>query len=433
MDRSILIRAACLYVPLMLVALLMARRYPTRRRAAGMLTGVMWSLPALLVLQLLNLEFGWWKFHAQGGLLRGMPADLYLGWVLLWGALPTLLFPRLNLAVVIALMFGADLVAMPACAPVVELSGRWLVGEAVALLLVLLPAQLFSRWTVDDTHLSARAFLHVVCSGAIFLFLVPESIFAMTGSGNWAALAAKPGWRVGLELQLIALIAVIGVSATQEFARRGGGTPIPQDPPKRLVASGMYRYLGNPMQLSCALVLTAWGVVLEHPWVVVAGLVAVVYGIGLANWDEEEDLGERFGDAWRAYRKQVPHWRVRWRPFHDPAAPSARLYVAESCGPCVEVRRWFAARKATGLEVVAAEDHPARDLHRITYDPADGSPEEEGLAAFARGLEHLHFGWAYVGALARLPVIRPVVQTLLDSTGLGPRAVKRRCAVTEGN
>jgi hypothetical protein len=180
------------------------------------------------------------------------------------------------------------------------------------------------------------------------------------------------------------------------------------------------------MQLSCSLVLTAWGAVLEHPWVVVAGLVAVVYGIGLANWDEEEDLGERFGGAWREYRKQVPHWRVRWRPFYDPAGRAARLYVAETCGPCVEVRRWFAARKATGLEIVAAEDHPARDLERITYDSGDGGPEEEGLAAFARGLEHLHFGWAYVGALARLPGIRHVVQALLDSTGLGPRSVKRR-------
>ncbi len=427
MDRTILIRAACLYVPLMLLALLMARRYPTRRQAAGMLAGVMWSLPSLLVLQLLNLEFGWWKFNAEGGLLRAMPADLYLGWVLLWGALPTLLFPRLHLGLVIAIMFGVDLAVMPACAPVVELSDRWLVGEVVALLMVLLPAQLFSRWTIDDTHLSTRAFLHVVCSGAIFLFLVPESIFAMTGSGSWEPLTAKPSWRLGLELQLVALLALPGVSAAQEFANRGAGTPIPQDPPKRLVASGMYRYVGNPMQLSCSLVLTAWGVVLEHPWVVVSGLVAVVYGIGLANWDEEEDLGERFGDVWRTYRKQVPHWRVRWRPFHDPAAPPARLYVAESCGPCVEVRRWFAARKATGLEIIAAEDHPTRDLERITYDPGAGSAEEEGLAAFARGLEHLHFGWAYVGALARLPVIRPLVQTLLDATGLGPRPVTRRC------
>lgn len=36
---------------------------------------------------------------------------------------------------------------------------------------------------------------------------------------------------------------------------RGGGTPVPCDPPKRLVSTGPYAYIGNPMQTAMALIL----------------------------------------------------------------------------------------------------------------------------------------------------------------------------------
>jgi hypothetical protein len=49
-----------------------------------------------------------------------------------------------------------DFVLTPACHPVVELSSRWLIGESVALAFVLIPAQLFARWTLNDSHLYAR-------------------------------------------------------------------------------------------------------------------------------------------------------------------------------------------------------------------------------------------------------------------------------------
>jgi len=81
--------------------------------------------------------------------------------------------------------------------------------------------------------------------------------------------------------------------------------------------------------------------------------------------------------------------------------------------------------------MMAAEDHPSRNLTRITYDPMDGTPPEEGVAAFARGLEHLNFAWAYVGACLRLPVIRQLVQLLLDAGGLSPQKVMRRNLGTE--
>src|SRR5271165_2687246 len=111
----------------------------------------------------------------------------------------------------------------------------------------------------------------------------------------------EAAWLRSLELQAIALLGVAGVSAVQEFAQRGNGTPIPYDPPKQLVVSGLYRYLSNPMQFSCTLVMTAWGCVLRNPWLAAGGIMSFLYSLGLAAWDEGEDMRVRFGKPWEEY------------------------------------------------------------------------------------------------------------------------------------
>lgn len=426
MGRIAIVRFAGLYFPV-IAAFLVAFLRPRRTRIfPAALLGFVWTLPSLLGVQLLNLHFGWWTFNASGGLLRGMPADLYLGWAVLWGILPILSFDETGIVWVSAVFFGIDLILMPACSPVVVLSHRWLTGEFVALGLVLVPAQLFARWTINDTHLKARAFLHVFAAAGVFLFLIPEVLFAVRPGHRWDALLVEPAWLRNLELQGIAVLAIIGVSAVQEFAQRGSGTPIPYDPPKRLVVSGLYRYIANPMQFSCVLVMTAWGCVLRNPWLAAAGVMSFLYSLGVAGWDEGEDMRFRFGKPWDEYRNNVKSWKPRLLPWHVPERPLARLYVAETCGPCSEVRRWLESHGAILLQVVAAEDHPARDLQRMTYDPMDGSDVDEGVGAFARALEHINIGWAFAGVCLRLPGIKHVVQFVLDASGLGPRYIPRR-------
>ena len=256
--------------------------------------------------------------------------------------------------------------------------------------------------------------------------MIPEIVFALRHGHGWELLLSESAWLRNLELQGIALLGVFGVSAVQEFAERGGGTPIPYDPPKRLVTTGFYRHIANPMQFSCALAMTAWGGVLCNPWVAAAGVMSFIYGMGIAGWDEGEDLKARFGEPWQMYRQHVRAWRFRLTRWHDSDAPPARLYVAETCGLCSEVRRWFESHHAIALEIVAAEDHLTRDLRRITYDPMDGGETAEGVRAFARGLEHINLGWTFVGACLRLPVISHFVQSLMDATGFGPGVILRR-------
>ena len=194
------------------------------------------------------------------------------------------------------------------------------------------------------------------------------------------------------------------------------------------MASGAYAYVGNPMQLSAVLLLAGWGWLLASRWVAAAGLVAHVYSLGLAAWDDGDDLAARFGAPWTVYRRAVRRWWPRWRPWHPSLAdlaPPARLYVAAGCDPCSELGRFVASRRPVGLVLLPAGGHLGRGLTRLTYDPGDGTGVEEGVAALARALEHLHLGWAFAGWTARLPLVRPLLQLLADASGGAPRPTGR--------
>ena len=124
------IRALGLLAPLAAAWCLWAWRRPRGRQFAAALLACVWNVPALLAVQALAARFGWWRFDARGGLVAGMPFDLYAGWALLWGAIPFLAFPHARLALVVALFACVDLLLMPLCAPVVVLGRGWLAGEA---------------------------------------------------------------------------------------------------------------------------------------------------------------------------------------------------------------------------------------------------------------------------------------------------------------
>jgi protein-S-isoprenylcysteine O-methyltransferase Ste14 len=430
MDKSVLINLLGLYMPAIVAGALVWRRVSTHRHIAALLAGFCWCLPMLLAVQLMNLHFRWWVFQPSLGSIRGMPAGLYLGWALLWGVLPVLIFPSLRSWQSAAIFVGLDLIVMPLCSPVVQLSPHWPWGELVAAILVLLPGLLFSHWTWHETQLRSRATFWAITAALLLIFLLPEIVFAVTRGEGWRRLLAQPSWLRNLELQALAVLAIPAFSAAQEFAQRGRGTPVPFDPPQRLVTSGLYRYIASPMQVSGALVLAALGVLLRNGPLVLAGPVIITYGIGLANWHEGVEMRRRFGERWTSYRRAVPAWRPRWKPWHAPDAPTPRLYIAEGCGLCRQVRGWFEGRRPVALILVHAEDHPARDLTRITYDPMDGTTAEEGVAALARGLEHLNLAWAVLGAALRLPIIRPLAQFSADAAGFEPQVIeRRRCGI----
>ena len=421
-NRIFALRALALYLPIALAVIAWHVRRPSHRAATGIFLAGAWNFVTLLAANVIALRAEWWTFGVAGSRLAGVPVDLLLGWTALWGIALPLAAPTLHVAALGAVAVAVDLVVMPLCGPVIQLGERWIVGEFVTVGVALVPGVLLARWTAADRHLAVRAIMQLVCFASLVLGVLPTTIFAHAG-GSWTALTSDAPRAIALQLQIAAIPALLGVSALQEFAERGRGTPLPFDAPRRLVNTGPYAYVANPMQLSAVVVLVAWGALLESAWVALGGIMTWIYGVGLARMDEGADLEERFGAQWTHYRTRVRNWLPRWRPAH----PSARLYVAAGCGPCSEIGRWFAAGGAVALEIVPAELHPTRDLRRVTYELIDDeSVREEGVAALARALEHIHLAWAMLAFFVRLPGVRHGLQLLADVSGGEERIVQRR-------
>jgi protein-S-isoprenylcysteine O-methyltransferase Ste14 len=424
-DPYLVVRAGSLYVVVMLtLAIWIIRRRPSRMLLAGLLASL-WNLPVLVALNLAAIYFGWWTFNASGGIFLGVPVDFLLAWAWLWGVVPALAFPKMPLGILVMAALAFDVVFMPVMTPVLQLGSEWLVGEAIGLAIGLIPGQLLARWTLHDEHLGGRATLQAIAFSGLMVCLLPASIIAGSKS-SWVSPLARPGWQLSLIVQLLALPALVGLSAVQEFVTRGRGTPVPFDPPRRMVTTGVYAYVRNPMQLSAVVLLLLLGIALQNFWIAIAGVMAHIYSAGLAGWDEDQDLRGRFGADWDAYRRGVRSWVPRMRPWHRTDRSNARLYVAESCGMCSEVGRWFERRRVSGLTIVPAETHASGALTRITYEPADGTRPATGIEAVGRALEHLHLGWALIGSGLRLPLFCQFAQLLVDASGGEPRRLPYR-------
>ena len=418
LTQADLTRAAGLYFPVVLaLALGLYRRIkPLPRLFPATLLATLWCLPSLLLLQQFNLRAHWWSYEPGSvASLLGMPLELYLGWAVLWGVLPAFavvpaldkVFTKLSLPLAVVFLIGVDLVLMPVGGAAVTLGPRWLLGELVAVLLVLLPALFLARATQRGTYLTWRAGLQLVLAAGLFLYWMPE----LTAAISHTALRPKASYPWLLAFAVV--LALPGLGGILEFVQRGGGTPIPYDPPVRLVTSGIYRYVANPLQLSCTLVMLVWPWLLHNWLLVIPALLSAVYSVGLATWDEGEDLRVRFGEPWVDYRRHVRNWLPRLAPYHSGAP--ARLYYAHRCGVCSELGQWVSAQAPVGLELLSAESL-AQLPNRLLYVSASGE-EASGTRAFACALEHLNLGYALAGVLLRLPGTGHLVQLVMDASG----------------
>ena len=417
-----LMRALVMSVPILATLALWLIRQPQGSQVTGLLLATAWQIPPLLVLNALAPELGWWAFDAEGGLWFGVPIDLLIGWAFLWGAIPALLPGRISPMWIGLGALGLDLLVIPLCRPIIQLSGpRWLLGEILCIAIALMPGLLLARWTAERRNLQARAVLQAIGFGSLLLIALPAAILTASGAG-WEPMLQRPTWQTLLAGQVIAIFLGWGVSSAQELAVRGEGTPLPQDPTRKLVFSGPYAYIANPMQVSTALTLLVLGLLLESGPIAGAALMVVVFSAGLASWHEHLSMQERFGRLYETWRASVRAWVPRWRPW---VPLQSTLYYAEGCGPCEAVARFFSARSPVGLRLVPAQQHPGRDLDRLTYAPGDGAAEEEGVAAFARAMEHISLPWGLASSLIRLPVVVDFLQLVVDASGGGPRVVPR--------
>ena len=90
-------------------------------------------------------------------------------------------------------------------------------------------------------------------------------------------------------------------------SRIGGGGPGISIPPDRIVDTGPYRWVRNPMYLGHLIFFAGIAVTLAS-WIALAVLVFHVFWFDRRVREDEAHLAERFGEPYRDYCRRVRRW-----------------------------------------------------------------------------------------------------------------------------
>ncbi|HWC19360.1 MAG TPA: isoprenylcysteine carboxylmethyltransferase family protein [Terriglobales bacterium] len=169
--------------------------------------------------------------------------------------------------------------------------------------------------------LAIRTLLYASGFFLVLAWLLP----AFLNISSSPAAPSQSPWRTLGILPLLIGLAIILWCVTN-FVVEGKGTPAPFDPPRRLVVTGPYCYMRNPMYVGGLLFLIGYAVLFVEfsitlLWYAVALIVAVNIFI-LAY--EEPILKRKFGGDYEKYCRNVHRWMPRLHPWHPQSEQAVR-------------------------------------------------------------------------------------------------------------
>jgi len=159
--------------------------------------------------------------------------------------------------------------------------------------------------------------------GSAFFFVVAP--FLAAGLIPWwithwrfepALLAVEVTRAIGVLLILAGVPGVVDSFA--RFAVQGLGTPAPVAPPQRLVVTGLYRYVRNPMYVSVVAIILGQALLFGDWRLIVYGAVFWLACHAFVLVYEEPTLRRKFGAEYEAFCANVPRWIPRLTAWAAP-------------------------------------------------------------------------------------------------------------------
>lgn len=114
---------------------------------------------------------------------------------------------------------------------------------------------------------------------------------------------------------LIAVALPVLIGAFLRFVRDGLGTPAPVAPTERLVVTGAYRHVRNPMYLAVVSAIVGQALLLGQPVLLAYAALVAFLVMSFVRLYEEPVLRRQFGEEYEAYRRAVPGWVPRLHPW----------------------------------------------------------------------------------------------------------------------
>ncbi|MEP2775161.1 MAG: methyltransferase [Luteolibacter sp.] len=421
MTRETVIQIASLYGPITTTALLLWWVRPGKKLATGLLYSTAWIAALLPWLDLVAVNSGFWSYLPNEFQLGNLPLAPYLGWVVTWGLVAPLLAEALGKRpwIAAAVLILIDLRTMPEMSPVLNLGSHWWIAEFAIAALLLIPALFLARWTVVSENTPLRCAMLAPAFGGIFIG-IPFLLECADLDGIHARWNSFSHFSQILFLTSLAIFSIPGLTALRDFALGGNGTPVPLEPPQKLITHGIYAYLRNPMQLSMTSLLLIESIFLASPWPALLAVIGIVYSEGFARWSETADMRTRFGEKWDQYHRTHRPWIPTWYPVSPEIS---ELWFDDSCDACTEVADWFSRQSPKQLTLRKASEWAGAPLQRITWHHPSTGRTESGVNAIAMALQHIHLGWAVVGWLVSVPGISHIIQLCFDTAGAGKKTI----------
>jgi len=163
-----------------------------------------------------------------------------------------------------------------------------------------------------------------VLGSALFLVIAPGTVvgFLPWYVSHWQFQPAFLGYDVvryfGAALIALGLIPLLESFA--RFALKGVGTPAPVFPTKHLVVSGFYRHVRNPMYVGVVGTILGQALLFgDHNLLIYAAAIWLGTHLFVVVY-EEPALRHQFGAEYANFRRHVPRWIPRLRPWKPPVA-----------------------------------------------------------------------------------------------------------------
>ncbi len=146
-------------------------------------------------------------------------------------------------------------------------------------------------------------------------FILPVIVLILVPLWIEKDISIKYQWALLIAVLLIYSGLYLMILTITTFIRIGKGTLAPWNPTKKFITDGIYGYVRNPMIIGVLIVLTGESVAV---WSLNILIWAVIFFIINNIWFalyEEPDLKRKFGDEYLEYKKNVPRWIPRLKPY----------------------------------------------------------------------------------------------------------------------
>ncbi len=158
-----------------------------------------------------------------------------------------------------------------------------------------------------------------ILGSAIFLVVAPGtlSIYVPWTLCHWRFAPPLLGifsFRILGALMIAAGLPVL-LDSFARFAIQGLGTPAPIAPPQRLVVTGLYRRVRNPMYVAVSLLIFGQGLLFGSVPLLEYGLLVWLGFFAFVVLYEEPTLSRKFGKEYEEFCAHVPRWIPRFKPF----------------------------------------------------------------------------------------------------------------------